>query len=123
MTPRLWNIVFHFHADATATVFIHVDARLLLPSCDSRSAAQALGYVEAVLVDSRAEDTLALRVQGVTASPHYVRAKSAIAAMGWLRERVSELERTALPADARSHSATLPVVRDADISARKPKAG
>ncbi|HEX6245184.1 MAG TPA: hypothetical protein VFZ61_29885 [Polyangiales bacterium] len=90
MTPRLWNVVLHLHADGLATVQIHVDARLLLPSCESRPARDALGYVEAVLVDSRPEDQLALRVQSCSSSPQYRRAKDVRDANTWLHERVEE---------------------------------
>ena len=91
MTPRLWNVVLHLHADGLATVQVHVDARLLLPACESRTAVDALGYVEAVLVDSRPEDQLALRVQSCNSSPQYRRAKDVRDANAWLRERVGEL--------------------------------
>ena len=90
MTPRLWNVVLHLHADGLATVQIHVDARLLLPSCESRTPLQALGYIEAVLIDSRPEDQLALRVQSCNSSPQYRRARDVRDANDWLRERVND---------------------------------
>jgi hypothetical protein len=91
MTPRLWNVVLHLHADGTATAQIHVDTRLLLPSCDSRTAQQALGYIEAVLVDSRPEDQLALRVQSCSSSPHYRRSRDVRDATSWLRDRINDV--------------------------------
>ena len=94
MSPRLWSIVFHLHADATATVHVHVDSRLLLPSCESRPVPDALRYVEAVLVDVHASDQLALRVQSITGTPESRRCRDALDAKLWLRERVAVLRRT-----------------------------
>jgi hypothetical protein len=89
MTPRLWSIVFHLHADALATVHVHVDSRLLLPSCESRPVAHALRYVEAVLVDVHPNDQLALRVQSITGTPESRRCRDALDAKLWLRDRVA----------------------------------
>jgi hypothetical protein len=94
MTPRLWSIVFHLHADAMATVHVHVDSRLLLPSCESRPVPDALRYVEAVLVDVHPNDQLALRVQSITGAPESRRCRDALDAKLWLRERVALLRRT-----------------------------
>jgi hypothetical protein len=128
MAPRLWNVVLHLHADGLATVKIHVDARLLLPSCDSRSAREALGYIEAVLVDSRPEDQLALRVQSCTSSPHYRRVSDVREANAWLSERVGELihafdaPQTAGPdaPGASANSGVRPAVRPSDSALVAP---
>ena len=94
MTPRLWSIVFHLHADALATVHVHVDSRMLLPSCESRPVPQALHYVEAVLVDVHQDDQLVLRVQSITGAPESRRCRDGLDAKLWLRERVAVLRRT-----------------------------
>lgn len=102
MTPRLWDVVLQLHADDLASVQIHVDARLLLPSCERRRAAQALGYIEAVLVDSRPEDQLALRLQRCDGSPQYRRTHDSRDAISWLRKGANQ------PPDAASAWLTAP---------------
>jgi hypothetical protein len=135
MTPRLWSIVFHLHADATATVHVHVDSRRLLPSCESYPLSRALGYVEAVLVDVRPDDQLTLRLQSVTSSPQFRRFQDVLEAKLWLRERAGALRRVlgSKPpegelegSESSSSSGLRPALRDEtpDAPAKRPfKAG
>lgn len=101
VNPRVWNVVFHVHADRTASVRVSVNARALLPPCDSQSIAQALHYTEAVLVDYRSGDVLWLRAQG-TGMLLNLRAADANRGLAWLREHAAELSQAIAQPAARS---------------------
>lgn len=91
MQPRQWQVVFHLHADNSATVRIHSDGRLLMPSCDGLPIDEALGYVEAALLDCHPGDQLSLRAQGTVGTIRTIRLGDTELAYAWLRERVTEL--------------------------------
>jgi hypothetical protein len=91
MHSRQWQIVFHLHADRSATARIHVDGRLLLPECDGLPVGEALGYVAAALIDSHPADRLLLRTQGSAGAIRSARYTDATQAQDWLRQRCAEL--------------------------------
>jgi hypothetical protein len=115
MGPRLWNVVLHIHADGTAAVRVSVNARALLPSCEGQAIERALAYVDAVLVDVRPEDRLALRAQSVGMLRNF-QPPDAQAAREWLRERAREaLGALDRPASAPTATGTRPVVNAQDV--------
>jgi len=91
MKPRQWQIVFHLHADLSATARIQVDGRVLLPTCDGLPAEESLGSIAAALVDHHAEDQLDLRAQGSVGVIRTIRLSSPAMAQAWLQDRVGEL--------------------------------
>lgn len=93
MESRQWQIVFHLHGDGTATVRIHVNGRLLMPGCGGLPVDEALGYVEAALVDCHTADQLILRTQGSVGSIRSIRHVDAKRGQIWLCDRVAELVR------------------------------
>jgi hypothetical protein len=115
--PRLWNIVLHIHADGTAAVRVSVNARALLPSCEGQPIEHALAYIEAVLVDCRPEDRLAVRAQGASLLRNF-RPNDTHAACSWLRARAQEalgMRESPQPSSVESVTVTRAVVRDEDI--------
>lgn len=114
MDPRLWSIAVHVHNDATITARVHVEGRLLLPTCESQTLEQALGYVAAVLVDYRERDRLALRKQGAAGTDWNLGADSPQLALGWLRERLTQSTVAEAPTAEGHRSGTRPVLRASD---------
>jgi hypothetical protein len=115
--PRLWNIVLHIHADGTAAVRVSVNARALLPSCEGQPIEHALAYIEAVLVDCRPEDQLAVRAQGAGLLRNF-RPPDTHAACAWLTARADEalgMREPAQPSSVESVTVTRAVVREDDI--------
>jgi hypothetical protein len=127
MKPRHWQIVFHLHADMSATARIHVDGRLLLPGCDGFPADQALGYIEAALVDCHATDRLALRTQGTAGKIESIRLADPQRAQAWLTERAALLMGALGPdgdtvEDASARSGLRPVLKPGDEHGAPPAA-
>jgi hypothetical protein len=91
MEKRQWQVVFHLHGDNSATVRIQSDGRLLMPSCDGLPIGEALGYVEAALLDCHPGDPVNLRAQGCVGTIRTMRSTDPEHAQTWLRERVREL--------------------------------
>jgi hypothetical protein len=91
MEPRQWQVVFHLHADNSATVRIQSNGRLLMPSCDGLPIDEALGYVEAALLDCHTGDQLNMRAQGSVGTIRTLRLSDPELALAWMRERVREL--------------------------------
>jgi hypothetical protein len=91
MEPRQWQVVFHLHADNSATVRIQSNGRLLMPSCDGLPIEEALGYVEAALLDCHTGDQLNMRAQGSVGTIRTLRLSDPELALAWMRERVREL--------------------------------
>jgi hypothetical protein len=122
--PRLWNIVLHIHADGTAAVRVSVNARALLPSCEGQPIEHALAYIEAVLVDCRPEDRLAVRAQGAGLLRNF-RPTDTHAACSWLSARAYEalgMRESPKPSSVEAVTVTRAVVRDdeiADMASRK----
>lgn len=115
METRQWQVVFHLHGDHSATVRIQSNGRLLMPSCDGLPIDEALGYVDAALLDCHPGDQLSLRAQGSVGSIRTMRLTDPELAQVWLRQRVSELA-GALDAarGARTHSGLRPGPRFGD---------
>lgn len=115
--PRLWNIVLHIHADGTAAARVSVNARALLPTCEARPIEHALAYIEAVLVDCRPEDQLAVRAQGAGLLRNF-RPEDTDAACAWLRARAHEAlgtRESPPPSSVEAVTVTRAVVRDEDL--------
>ncbi len=118
MEKRQWQVVFHLHGDNSATVRIQSNGRLLMPSCDGLQIDEALGYVEAALLDCHPGDQLNLRAQGSVGAIRTMRLTDPELAQAWLRERVRELA-GALEASRgeRTHSGLRPGPRFGDEEA------
>jgi hypothetical protein len=124
MEPRQWQIVFHLHGDGTATVRIQVNGRLLMPGCAGLPVEEALGYVEAALIDCHAADQLSLRTQGSVGSIRSFRPTDAARGQIWLRERVAELVRAlAVGAGDAADSGVRPGLRQQDEARRARSSG
>lgn len=124
MGPRIWNIVLHLHGDGSAAVRVSVNGRGLLPSCEGQSIERALGYIEAVLIDCRPGDRLAVRAQGPGMLRNFQPADGQ-AACAWLSARAHEALGTReqeAAATLQAASGTRPIVKDLDaVAARAPK--
>lgn len=92
MAPRLWTIVCHAHTDGSLTVRVHVEGRLILPACESCQLDDALGYLDAVLVDFRENDRLSLRTQGTAGLSWKLDLGSPADAFSWLRAQLAASE-------------------------------
>lgn len=119
--PRIWNIVLHLHADGRAAARVSVNGRALLPSCEGQAIERALGYIEAVLVDCRPGDQLAVRAQGPGMLRNFL-PPDGQAACAWLSARADEALGAIAPATSQAASGTRPVVKDLDaIAPTAPK--
>lgn len=121
--PRFWSIACHAHTDNLVTARVHVEGRLLLPSCEGKSPVDALRYLEAVLVDCREQDRFALRIQGAPGVEWNLRAASPNAVLSWFRKELTA--RCTSPrasedttADEAAHSGTQPIEKDSELAAK-----
>lgn len=122
---RLWTVLLEVDSEGKVAATVTANGRTLLPALNDEVPEQALGYVEAALVDVQPGDTVDCTVQCEVASAQRYKVASAAIALLWLAEtllsatRIAKLARGTRCEKGASSQTRVKAIRSEDIQEHK----